>query len=109
MGFFYFFSGKDIQNLVRFLYTGKTTLNEKEFEVFQQLVYEFQITTDENTAIILEEIARDCIDQESEVFSTMYRKCDVNNLIYLFKLFTETRRQSNKGPHFRRTIRNITS
>nr|CAH0112615.1 unnamed protein product [Daphnia galeata] len=60
------FNGKDIQNLVRFLYTGKTTLNEKEFEVFQQLVYEFQITTDENTAIILEEIARDCIDQESQ-------------------------------------------
>ena len=63
------------------MYTGKTTLNEKEFEVFQQLVYEFQITTDENTAIILEEIVRDCIDQESQVFSTMYRKCDLNNLI----------------------------
>jgi len=62
-----FFSGKDVQNLVRFLYTGKTSLNEKEFEVFQQLVYEFQISTDENTAIILEEIAKGCTDQESQV------------------------------------------
>jgi N-acetylglucosamine kinase-like BadF-type ATPase len=60
-------SGKDIQNLVRFLYTGKTSLNEKEFEVFQQLVYEFQISTDEKTAIILEEIAKGCTDHESQV------------------------------------------
>lgn len=63
-----FFSGKDIQNLVRFLYTGKTSLSEKEFDVFQQLVYEFQISTDENTAIILEEISKGCMDEEFQVF-----------------------------------------
>ena len=51
-------SGNDIANLIRFLYTGKASLSEKEFEVFQQLVYEFQISTDEHTAIILEEISR---------------------------------------------------
>ncbi len=61
-------SGRDIQNLIRFLYTGKISLSEKEFEVFQQLVYEFQISTDENTAIILEEISKlGCIEQESQV------------------------------------------
>ena len=61
-------SGRDIQNLIRFLYTGKTSLSEKEFEVFQQLVYEFQIRTDENTAIILEEISKlDCAEQETQV------------------------------------------
>lgn len=62
------FSGEDIKNLIRFLYTGKASLSEKEFEVFQQLVYEFQISTDENTAIILEEISKaGSVRQRSQV------------------------------------------
>ncbi|XP_045035304.1 zinc finger protein 813 isoform X2 [Daphnia magna] len=68
------FSGKDIQNLVRFLYTGKTSLSEKEFEVFQQLVYEFQISTDENTAIILEEISK--TDEEAQKHDEQQRLKD---------------------------------
>lgn len=74
-------SGRDIQNLIRFLYTGKTLLNEKEFEVFQQLVYEFQISTEENTAIILEEISKGgLIEQEHQVKFSVSAKgvCTVN-------------------------------
>lgn len=78
VGFISLCSGKDIQNLIRFLYTGKTSLNEKEFEVFQQLVYEFQISTDENTAIILEEIAKvGSIEQKSP------QVLKQNNVLYI--------------------------
>jgi len=52
------FNGRDVQNLIKFLYTGRASLNETEFEVFQQLIYELQIRTEEETAIILEQIHR---------------------------------------------------
>ena len=63
-----FSSGGDVQNLIKFLYTGKASLTEKEFDVFQQMVYEFQIRTEEETAIILEQINRtDVLESEKEV------------------------------------------
>ena len=66
--------GKDIQNLVKFLYTGRASLNEGDFEVFQQLVFEFQIGLDENAAIILEEITTEnekSNSDESQVYSQL--------------------------------------
>ena len=44
-----------MKNLIKFVYTGKAALNPQEFEVFQQMMGEFQIGMDENSAIILEE------------------------------------------------------
>lgn len=51
----YLSSSRDMKNLIKFVYTGKAALNPQEFEVFQQMMGEFQIGMDENSAIILEE------------------------------------------------------
>ena len=50
------YRGSDLENLVEFLYTGRTSLKEKEFASFQQLICELQIVTDGDKAIILEEV-----------------------------------------------------
>jgi len=50
------FNGRDIKNLIQFIYTGKIYLSEKEFDIFQQMILELQISTDDSRAIILEEI-----------------------------------------------------
>ena len=52
----YLYSGSDIQNLIQFLYTGKTSLSGKEFDIFQQIICELQIVTEGERHIILEEI-----------------------------------------------------
>lgn len=71
--FFLLSSGGDVQNLIKFLYTGKASLTEKEFDVFQQMVYEFQIRTEEEAAIILEQIHRaDVLESQKEVFAAIY-------------------------------------
>lgn len=52
-----------------FMYTGKARLTAKDFEIFQQVVYEFQVGMDENSAIILEELPKDHQQEAEEVNS----------------------------------------
>lgn len=57
-----------------FMYTGKTCLTGKEFETFQQVVYELQIGMDENSAIILEELPKDHNKETVEVIAYIFLK-----------------------------------
>lgn len=63
------FKGKDIENLIKFLYTGRASMNQQDFEIFQSLVFEFQIGLDENSAIILEEIVSEVNDENGQIES----------------------------------------
>ena len=76
--------GKDIENLIKFLYTGRASMNQQDFEIFQSLVFEFQIGLDENSAIILEEIVSEVNDENGQIESQQV------NLYLEFLYFAET-------------------
>ena len=69
-----------MKNLIKFVYTGKAALNPQEFEVFQQMMGEFQIGMDENSAIILEEKESD--DEEMPTNTVSF----LQNLFHKIKL-----------------------
>ena len=94
--FLLFCSGRDVQNLIKFLYTGRASLNETEFEVFQQLIYELQIRTEEETAIILEQIHRndkETSEHDKEVFATVE---NVRSEVTVPYFYLQTAEQNNE-------------
>ena len=68
-------SAKDVLNLLEFLYTGKILFcNKTDFEIFRQLVFEFQIGSDNKYTISIDEVNDNKKNVPTEVYKDTFNR-----------------------------------